>query len=1138
MVYRKFNTVFNRILALIAIIAAVALSWSALSFVGKKSAHADEVAPQAQTQLTHDQVFGANHANSRPFSLSDEEIVHIEPGKYSWPDEYSWKSSTFHLTKDEVLTTELGTYSDSSGNLTINICLHGHSLTYSKGRVFAMYGGSSVLNIYDCGGTGAIDSGRGLYAYNSATINLYGGIVKGADGYNGVSVSGNAVFNMYGGAVRDNKGIGSDTGGVFIGSSGIFNMYGGIITNNTNNSSYGGAGVYASSVDSVFHMYGGSITNNIVDCAKANNDEETLKAFYKGAGVHVNGGTFTLEGNVNISGNIRKNGDILTANNVEVFYKVNSDGTPVKDYEGNILYDGKIKITGPLGAGSQIGFTMPSDHLTGIITSGYTESGNTQNPSTFFNCDNSGYSISYDEDLGTEAAVYEGEVVVGNYTMIAATAKSHVGTPKVGDTSIGLNIEVSLKNDDDNSTKTIQDTKTVTLSTPLQVGNNTISYNYVYKGVTKPVTYSITLDKVNAAVNWTCTGATSTGSNTAERVYDGSNALSGISASYLGYDGQTVTVSGASLTVKKGGTTVNAITEVGVYTITMPSSNTYEFSNGMLTLTVKEAPVDEGYYTMRSATAVVNGTYTAGATSINVTVTATLKNTVNINDVTTATENKQITVPALKAGNNEVTFTYTYTDEKGGTQTAQVTVNVTAGKKSAAVSWYFNGTLASNNSAQYTSNGIDVLGDISAKYTGLNGQTVTVGGLSGDIIVKNSEGVTVNSIIGAGVYTVSLVAKADYQFTNNTFTLTVNEANVEDGYYKFKSAVATGIVGSATVGDRELTVTVKVTLEHTKNHDVKQNTVNTKVTLTTALHVGANNVTFTYTHTSAPNDVQSAQLSLSVNAAKKQVAVKWYFNGVLATNNEAKLVYSGADSRDKIVAEYDGYDGTKQRVDGTSAGMIIKDAGGNAILSLVTVGEYTLSLADSADYVFTNNSFGVTVAGNLGDISDFTYEEDDDVILGVSCDNGLEQGTEMKVEWVEDLDDNLVSGQISSALNVSFVNNSVGVAPVGNITVHVLIPDELKDKDYKIYNLHNGVATELRFTVDGDYATFTSNELNTILFVTQETPIPTPAPGGNGSGITLNNNGLVWVWVSVAIVAASLAIMAIVIVALNKRSKK
>ncbi|MDE7107625.1 MAG: hypothetical protein K2O39_04805, partial [Clostridiales bacterium] len=403
---------------------------------------------------------------------------------------------------------------------------------------------------------------------------------------------------------------------------------------------------------------------------------------------------------------------------------------------------------------------------------------------------------------------------------------------------------------------------------------------------------------------------------------------------------------------------------------------------------------------------------------------------------------------------------------------------------------------------------------------------------------------TVNSIIGAGVYTVSLAPKADYQFTNNSFTLTVNEANIEDGYYRLKSAVATGIVGSATVGDRELTVTVKVTLEHTKNHDVKENTVNTKVRLTSALHVGANNVAFTYEHTSVPDDVQSVQLSLTVTAAKKQVAVKWYFGGVLATTNEAKRTYSASfDARGKIVAEYDGYDGTKQRVDGNSVGMIIKDSNGNTASSLRDVGVYTLSLADSADYVFGNNLFTYTVVGNIEGITDLTYEEEDEVILGVSCDDGFESGTEVVVEKVDNINSGIVDGQISSALNVTFVNNAVEVTPTGVITVRVLIPDELNGKDYKIYNLNNSVATEVRFTTGGGYATFESAELGTILFVTQESPnpIPTPTPtpdGSAGAGIVLDGSGLVWVWVSVAIVAVCFVIMTILIVVLSKRRKK
>ncbi|MDE6029292.1 MAG: hypothetical protein K2F90_03105 [Clostridiales bacterium] len=1042
MVCRKFGTVINRVLALIAILATVMLSWSALYFATKKYAHADEVQAQAQTQPSHDDVFGASHTNSKPFSLSDEEIVFVEPGKYSWPDKYFLKSSTFHLTEDVVLSNNLQMIASYFGDgtiITVNICLHGHSLTYNSSYAIDL-AGDCTLNIYDCGGddnhSGSI---RGINVVNAATVNLYSGAIKDYTKDSGVSVYGktgdkHATFNMYGGEISGNGlNAGSGGGGVGIGSDGVFNMYGGTITGNTVTKKDGG-GVRVGDVSATFHMYGGTITNNTITFKET--DSDTVVTWYDGAGVYNNGGTFTMQGNVNISGNVKGKPSALSANNVKVFYKVNSDGSPVKDYEGNILYDGKIKITGKLGAGSQIGMTMPADHLTGVITSGYTESGNTQNPSTFFNCDNSGYSISYDEDLGTEAAVYEGEVVVGNYTMTSAVAKSHVGTPKVGDTSIGLNIEVTLKNTDDNSTKTIQDVKTVPCSA-LKVGDNTVTYNYSYKGVTKSVSYVIHLDKVSAAVNWTCSGATSTGSNTAERVYDGSDALAGISASYLGYDGQTVTVSGSSLTVKKNGVTVNSATEVGVYSVSLPTSNIYDFSNPTFTLTITEAPIDEGYYTMRSATAVVNGTYTAGATSVSVTVTATLKNTVNANDTTTATENKQITVEALKAGSNNIKFTYVYTDSKGGTQSAQVTVTVNAAKKQTAVSWYFNGALASGNTAQFTSNGIDVLGDISAKYTDLSGKTVTVGGLSGDVVVKNSAGATVTSVVGAGVYTVSLAAKSDYTFTNNTFTLTVEEANVEDGYYKFKSAMTVGVVGTPAVGDKEIIVAVKVTLEHTKNHDIRENTVNTKVPLATALQVGDNNVTFTYEHTSAPDDVQSVQLSVTVTVA------------------------------------------------------------------------------------------------NGGNVSDLTYEEDDEVVLGVSSDNGFEFGTEVVVERVN-ISNDVVNGQISSALSVTFVNNSTEVTPSGTITVRVLVPDDLVGKDYKIYNYNGGVATEVRFTVGGGYASFEADGLGTILFVTQDSVAPI---GGNGAGIVLNNNGMVWVWVSVAIIASALAIMSVVIVLLVKRNK-
>ena len=87
--------------------------------------------------------------------------------------------------------------------------------------------------------------------------------------------SGSGTFNMYGGSITGNRATG-DGGGVYkSGSNSSFNMYGGSITGNTANS-YGG-GVYAKAN---FEMTGGSITGNETN---------------RGGGVYVTGkGSFTM----------------------------------------------------------------------------------------------------------------------------------------------------------------------------------------------------------------------------------------------------------------------------------------------------------------------------------------------------------------------------------------------------------------------------------------------------------------------------------------------------------------------------------------------------------------------------------------------------------------------------------------------------------------------------------------------------------------------------------------------------------------------------------------------------------------------------------------------------------------------------
>ena len=98
----------------------------------------------------------------------------------------------------------------------------------------------------------------------------------------GVYVS-SGTFNMYGGSITGNKAQDAQGrgGGVYVYSgSGTFNMYGGSITGNR--ATGDGGGVYKSGSNSSFNMYGGSITGN------------TANSY--GGGVYVDGGGFTMSG--------------------------------------------------------------------------------------------------------------------------------------------------------------------------------------------------------------------------------------------------------------------------------------------------------------------------------------------------------------------------------------------------------------------------------------------------------------------------------------------------------------------------------------------------------------------------------------------------------------------------------------------------------------------------------------------------------------------------------------------------------------------------------------------------------------------------------------------------------------------------
>ena len=214
----------------------------------------------------------------------------------------------YYLTQD---VTSSKTWTCSSN---VNLCLNGHSITRNDDGNAINVAQNATFTLCDCNGSKAgngkiiISSARyGVSIDRNGTFFMYSGSISGTG--TGVEVSkGSSKFNMYGGAIEGNTWHG-------VNNYGTFNMYDGVIKGNDR------CGVY--NTENTFNMYGGSIIDNKAELG----------------GVYVHGGTFTVSGNVNITGNTAK------GNMTNVY-----------------LPAGKtITVIGALGTGAQIGVTTANE---------------------------------------------------------------------------------------------------------------------------------------------------------------------------------------------------------------------------------------------------------------------------------------------------------------------------------------------------------------------------------------------------------------------------------------------------------------------------------------------------------------------------------------------------------------------------------------------------------------------------------------------------------------------------------------------------------------------------------------------------------------------------------------------------------
>ena len=312
---------------------------------------------------------GSGHENETYKTTFEKEIKQegntLKIGDKSWaPTKVS--NNTFYILP-------AGTYylgSDISPEYTIKIennvtlCLNGHKITAADGMdAIYMTGGSFTLT--DCKGIGTIThasskTGRGVYV-SSGTFNMYGGSITGnkaqdAQGRGGgvYVYSGSGTFNMYGGSITGNRATG-DGGGVYkSGSNSSFNMYGGSITGNTANS-YGG-GVYVDGGG--FTMSGGTIGGTKTG--------ETNTATYGGGGVYAKA-NFEMTGG-SITGNeTNRGGGVYVTGKGSFTMSASADGQNIPSITGNNATEngGGVYVVGSSSTfkmtGGSIGGTNEND---------------------------------------------------------------------------------------------------------------------------------------------------------------------------------------------------------------------------------------------------------------------------------------------------------------------------------------------------------------------------------------------------------------------------------------------------------------------------------------------------------------------------------------------------------------------------------------------------------------------------------------------------------------------------------------------------------------------------------------------------------------------------------------------------------
>ncbi len=109
----------------------------------------------------------------------------------------------------------------------------------------------------------------------------------------------------------------------------------------------------------------------------------------------------------------------------------------------------------------------------------------------------------------------------------------------------------------------------------------------------------------------------------------------------------------------------------------------------------------------------------------------------------------------------------------------------------------------------------------------------------------------------------------------------------------------------------------------------------------------------------------------------------------------------------------------------------------------------------------------------------------------VTADNGLAPDLQLVIMLSDEVDEtvgNEIGRQERSAgvYGVRLLSDGIDVQPDGEIVLRLAIPDSVGDRSFRILHIHEGAATEVEYTIEGEYAVIRTDRLSDFVFVADD----------------------------------------------------